>query len=762
MMDNIITNNQFMDKLIIYLKELVLNSTLKDSELANSKETIQSIRDSDLYISCIEDVVTFDSFDTIPLIVLEQSFVPASIIKEGLKNKYDIPKEYRQSIITNMKKYIISNYIEKNDYYRSLNGLPDLEDVEFIYVQDEHVEPTIPIHLLSSESIEILTSKGILDMLIDQNPDKKYLRHLGKRKIEPYHARRSPNFGLLYVPDIDDINILNRFKELLEKNRIYTIKTIYSEAFKYNSDYYDNFISIFIKIQTVIDMITEVPDIVVRKDFFDDISIRDMFISHSVEHFPEIPRRYQLAMVKNLNNLLKFKSTTKNLVDICSIFGFDNVSIFKYYLLKDRKVDINNNYIDPQYAFNPETGENEVIEGSIYDLKFVKVPIDGLADDYIRDRVNHIGYDDVVYGDIHWNGDTPHHELKNTILKQHFNYVYSKYISIDTLYDMSLMSFEMTYFFNLLFSNRDLEERLTLSIRNISYEKQFKLTDIICFLYMIMYEKLGIEDTIIDTTSKVLNITAFNFDADLAELGRYVKSKGYTLQDFGLDKFKIPTSDILTYKDLVNIYITNKNVHDHLAKEMYHAENIRIYKIYKKIYDALMISRLNTSMFKKANGEFAETYTEYIKFRDPVLYSYMENIRALDEHDKNYKIINTIDEVLLALEEYLNIGDFNFSFSSMSNISSELIKQYLYKVINFFKSYTVEMLSINTIYTIDDKYLNKIPVIDDIFIYSDYRPGSSSADHHTPNDKIFIRNKELLKKTKYNIEDNVFIFRTNK
>ena len=40
------------------------------------------------------------------------------------------------------------------------------------------------------------------------------------------------------------------------------------------------------------------------------------------------------------------------MLDICSIFGFDNVRIFKYFLLRDRKLDINGEY---QFNYKKET-----------------------------------------------------------------------------------------------------------------------------------------------------------------------------------------------------------------------------------------------------------------------------------------------------------------------------------------------------------------------------------------------------------------------
>ena len=43
-----------------------------------------------------------------------------------------------------------------------------------------------------------------------------------------------------------------------------------------------------------------------------------------------------MNFVSNINRLIKFKSTDQNIVDICSLFGFKSLKLFKYYILKDR------------------------------------------------------------------------------------------------------------------------------------------------------------------------------------------------------------------------------------------------------------------------------------------------------------------------------------------------------------------------------------------------------------------------------------------
>ena len=106
--------------------------------------------------------------------------------------------------------------------------------------------------------------------------------------------------------------------------------TIYSQAYKFQSDYYDRFIMIMIIIQSFIDMIELSPEYIIQRELFDLRTIQYVFESQGVEFFPDIPLKYQKRLVKNLNTLIKYKSCDKNLLDIVSLFGFDNIELFKY------------------------------------------------------------------------------------------------------------------------------------------------------------------------------------------------------------------------------------------------------------------------------------------------------------------------------------------------------------------------------------------------------------------------------------------------
>lgn len=769
--NKIITDNPIMDNLIYYVKILAFETITKDQNEALKYETIESLRDADLYLSTIEGSSTFDMYQYNRDVII-RSGVPEYLVLDCIRDPYKIPLNLRDITFKNIKEYTIDNYIELNNYYRMLNGKPNInseklyiDPIEYdIYVED--IDFTKSIDEFSDYEIKILESLDIIKILREEYPELRYINFLGGNGI-PYHiSRRTEGFGLLRVPYINIPEITSKWKSMYENNRVYTLKTIYSDAFKYNNDYYDNFIQLFIKVQTIVSMVVDLPDYLIRKEFFDIRSIKYMFESNGIEFFEEIPLKYQISMIKNLNTLIKFKSTTKNMIDICSLFGFDNIEIFKYYLLRDRNIDENGDYTfiykDIEDPSDPDKTISVLDDEENYTLKFIKVPIEEMLDDYVREPGNLIGYDELTVEDQYWNGDKDPGLVKSEILKREFNIERSKYISIDSIYEMSNLSFELSYFFNILF-NSDMKILLQLQIPFIDANASFKLVDIIFYLYLLMYEQNGISDDILDTTSKVLHVKGFNFKANLGEIATWLAKQEKTLAEMGIDKFNTQTN-VVSYNQLLEIYTTNRDIYKHLIDQMYNADNIEIYNIYKKIYDSLMVTTMNNSIFKLEDGEIAPTYTDYFKEKNAILYNHILYIRTLPDKERDNYISETISSIIEILEDNMDTStEFSFIFSNIPQMSSELIKGYIYKVINFFKSYKVDFTSINIIYKFDDKMDNRIQIIDNVYIgivnflksniYTNKDLLKSLIISLKPKDQYELSEKFIKMLTKYSLKD---------
>lgn len=727
----IYTENPYVDEMVYYTKLMGIETTLKMKNLADSKETLESIKHAELYIACMEGTLIFEIIPSLTRSCLTAAGIVApDLVRKCLISKANVPKEKRDAVTAAFSAEFIENYEDLNDYYRMLHGLPPVGHEDYIedWLPPDGILIDIykPIHLMDNAEAILLDRYGVLDDLIEKDPvNRQYMRHLGKKKIDYYTARKANRFDPLYIPSIDSDAIYKMYKDKLDANKFYILRTVYSEAFGYGSDYYDNFIAILIVITTIIDIISRVQEFVARKEIFDIRSVQYIFKSNGIPFYENIPLRYQISMVKNLHTLLKYKSTKRCMVDICSLFGFDNIKIFKYYLLKDRKIDLTTGeYI---YA-KDENGEDDV--EAMYELKFLKLPLEDDVDDYIRVAANYMDYDEIVDQDSTWDGGLDHNQIIRDILKEEFNFTRTKYISIDTIYDIANISTQQSYFFNFLYDNQNLEELLTIQVPFIEAGREFKIADLFTFLTVLGYNYNGMKDLIMDTQSKILHVNGFNFKADLAALAALVpgRKRADTIPTEGtidhareqLENFQIPASTIPSMSEMMDMYINNLKVRDELVKGMANADNKHTYMIYKKLYDSLMMTELTFDYYKdpETNDFYRDyegdaTYTEFLKHKDQTLYSLLIEVQMFeDDASRNQYIANIIDSITWALEEYISTEDFQGIYANIPVVSAEVVKQYIAQVINFYKSYKVDFLGLNTIYTLDDKLDGMIHLID--------------------------------------------------
>ncbi|MBP5598469.1 MAG: hypothetical protein J6Y02_24090 [Pseudobutyrivibrio sp.] len=706
----IYSDNPYMDVLVFNTKLLASGAVVKNQTEADRYETVDTIKASDIYLRCVEGTTYFELLIPYPSWVFDVcTSITDERLREICKQNNEMTPEYAQEEVCRIyTNYILNNYDEHNEYYRKLNGLPPLGETHFIYItQDDLPEDvyisdiTLPVHKMDDYSIDVLEEFGILNRLRKENPKATYLNYLGYHKISIYKARKATPFELLYLPGCEVEEIRREYIERYEVNVEFILKTVYSQAFKFQSDYYDNFISLLITIQTMIDIITNVQINILKKEIFDSRTLRYLFESYGIPYYSEIPMKYQVAMIKNIHTLLKYKSTNRNIVDICSLFGYDNIQIFKYYLLKDRSIN-----------------EDEIsgYDKEAFELKFIKVPLQESVDDYTRDPTNYIPYDNVTMEDEFWDGDKPHSEVQKEIEEKNFSLVRTKYLSVDSLCDLTEITFNICYFFNFIFDKVKLEEQLVCYVPFIRQGKAFRMTDLFVFLTCINFYYLDVEDEIMDTQGKILYIKGFNFMADMAELAQYIKDNHLTEELAKLAGFTVPASSILTYKQMLEIFIGNKNVYTHITEQMRKAPNMRIYKIYKHLYDSMMILEYTNEYFKKPDGTVAKTYTEYMKYRDPTLYTELVKLRNITDLDhRRTQIINMIDHIIYALDECFNNDDIlRFIYRYFPSHGEELIQRYILKVINFFKSYKTQMLNITVVYVIDDRLENHMLPYDNI------------------------------------------------
>lgn len=720
----VLTENSLIDEIIYECRQILKGIIVKDEDRATKAETLKSLRDADLYhdIQKGTDIFmnykyTYDIFMKIP------SMTPKRAI-DYANERVPIPEGLKPELQRLAREKWLENYEETNEYYRLLAGLPPkgeefiyLTPEEYLMIPVESYDISKPIHKCNNSEASLMYSCGVIDHMKERCPNAKYLDHLGDRSVDPYIARRSPQFSLLYMPPVDSPEVSNKFRERFEINRVYALKTIYSEAYKFHSDYYDRFIMMLIIIMTFDDMIVFSPEYIIQRDLFDLRTIQYLFEACGVEFFPEIPLKYQKRLIKNLNRLIKYKSSAKCMVDIVSLFGYDNMELFKYYLMKTPNLNEDGGYRKDTYT-DPQTGKEVPDLEANYTLQFLKVPLLGIADDYIMDPFQYRDYDETAATDIWWNGVYTKEFVKHEILKHEFDLHISKYISVDTVYSLSEMQFQMVYLINMLLYNKVDTQQLLVDVPEVHSNSQFTLVDLIITLYALGYMYQGVKDTIVYDPIQSLAILGFNFDTDLAELSEYLKSEGYTLEDVGLDKFINPNPiGIRSWEELENVYKSNKEVYEKLTWLMNNANDYKEYCVYRKVYESLYVCNLSFDLFYNSsiNGRAPKTYTDYLKNNSVSLYNVLLDCEAIEKEDERLlEITRVINFIVEDIYVYLDKEEFKYVFNGIPTVGLDYIRKYIFNIINFFKSYKVDVIESNIIYKFDDRLHNKVRVIDQI------------------------------------------------
>ena len=279
---------------------------------------------------------------------------------------------------------------------------------------------------------------------------------------------------------------------------------------------------------------------------------------------------------------------------------------------------------------------------------------------------------------------------------------------------MTELVFQAVYFINMLVYSVD-TSKLVIDIPEFSSTVKYPLIDCFICLFSLGYLYKGLEDNIMYNPVQIMDVLGFNFEVDMDELAAYIKDKGFTPEDFGLDDFIVPENGIYTYKQLIEIYTNNKNIYKHVVHEMTNANDKNIYDIYRKIYQSLFVTKLNFDYFTQY-GIKPKTYSQFLSIANSSLYDVILECKILtDEDERKQRISEIINIIVENIYVYLDEDMFNHIFHGIPTASMDYLRQYMFQVLNFFKSYKVDFTHVNIVYKLDDRAHNWISIIDRIF-----------------------------------------------
>lgn len=692
-----------LDNIISNIKTLTEDVVVKYSSKASKYETVAYTKAFDYYYLAINKLDSFSSYPS----YTEEALRAAGInvdkeLTEYLADKNKIPAYMQNKVVEAQRFITIRDFEEQNDYYRQYIGLPNLDDTDFFYVDEDTsiqtgIPTNIPIHKLTDVDISILSGVGYISKLIEDNPKKIYLQYLGSSKLDLYRIRSANNLSIIKINKVSiPDKLFEEFMTCYEQSREYFMNAVFIKEYAAMYEYYENLMAFLVMVNTIKMVMTKIFKNGIDRDFYDLISIVKMFNAYNIPYISEFTLEQQRIILRNINNLIRIKSTDKVLIEICSLLGLGDIDIFRYYLVKKHKRDSSTGKPIFKYKTNP-LGAKVLDKEQMYNISFSKVDIRetniGLA---LTKGRNELDYEEVTNGDPYWWQDD---ELKSIIYDNEFNFMETKYISFQLMYKMSNVIFEQIYFLSMLHDRKDEMSNITLLFPKIDFNREISLFDTCILLFALTCKMNKMKGNIIYEPTKVANVLGFNFNLDLKPILDSIKNDP-TINDQELIDY-VSGMSLSSIDDVNKLYGKIRGFREYIEEKMFLTNDKDVYAKYKTIYNTFMTTDTMGELFKLPDGDIAETYSEYLMYNNYELYELVQNL-------SNEQITEVINHIISKLSEYCN----NLKYLHLTGVNMNGTINAIWTLVNFFKSYTVDIQQFNIVYLIDGRIENMIKLMD--------------------------------------------------
>jgi len=561
-------------------------------------------------------------------------------------------------------------------------------------------------------------------------------------------ARTAEDHEIIHYPESFNKTIRNLFLEHFGKSLHYYNAVLHNEGLARYQRYW-NYVNFVVTLMTLERMITARMDLAFDIDTFDERSMRNMFASYGLDFFESVPDKYRKRILKNINYLLANKGTTRALVSIMQIFGFEDITLFKYYLVKDLAREPGGSVSFPP---SPE-------------LRFAQVEHDeeNLEAAFLDPATKWESFESVTGSDPYW------HAVEEEVAAQDFTYVNTKYLGIDVSIDMLKSTLNHAYFYSYLYEFKKAGDvslpgipRMVVESSAISSEP-VHILDLMVALHSLTMQIAGWEDVVVkdyyqvayafatasanrhcyqeddqapwDVTldastdeeraaafvANVENLLGVDWDdVDVETLQDDVRA--YLEASHGRSDLT-PGTDVLydasdldgketTPYDLVRTYQENLSYASKLRQLMIDETDRRRYAVLRDIYGYKFIANFYTELF---NGY--DTYSEWLRAESPGLYDF---VSGQDQTDALYDIItlveNFIEECDVAVEEFG--GDTGLTDGEMSVTNAielfSLTRTFIKMMIDTFKAYTTQLREFSVYYVYRDPFDEAVKLFEEL------------------------------------------------
>ena len=683
------------------LTRLMNNIIVKQEVRANAFETEDIYKDYEWYRFAIEELDVLSDYDktwdlqtliellpNVSVGILEK-VVDQTVTLDYLYEEKIISKEDIDNALDNRRKWRIDTYVEKNNYYRMLLGLPPIEDgpEDFIYVYGK------PIHECTVLEFYRLKRTGKLSVIIADNPDKEYLQYIGK-DISLFEAREAEQFQVLWVEENTESAM---YREVFNRERRTYMKTYHNAHLTATSDYNEAFELVQLKLRACIYYEIQLYSPTLDKSTFSKEESEALFKEFGLSFPKNMPATYRDAISFVLSYMVMFKGTNFA-VEFIADRVFAGLKLYKYFIRKRHKMGI-------KYPVAPGTPPDQV-----YDVDFILRPFNATnlldSKDLSREEMV-LTYDDVVAMDPRWRDSE---QLKEYVFSSEFSYLESKFISLDNFIDLTELSNGLSIISRMIVENKKIFEsfKFVYNVTGVDHTF-FNIWIYFLSLYTYMIEKIRVKSP--DSLSSIKHLFGFRIPENIDRIKIHwiwyfnmrpdVRNM---LEDF---------PDALNDDDDFLTLLINIDKAIGISKDMDKIlTKCRTFDEVKLVLDVYKLVRIvNTT--PSAYGDKYPTidgisYIDYLEDKDELLF--LEFERCASNEDINVLILE-MDNCAQFLIQIINDHKTElFPLNDIRNTINQLnmmvggVSKYLLYILKLFKAYSVDFVTENNILAIDEEF----------------------------------------------------------
>ena len=445
-------------------------------------------------------------------------------------NKYTITPDIEKVIMEVYSEYIKDSYAplrnntdwtvtrydgETNGYYRALNGLPPLDNmynqprIDRFKINEEYIGYDVNPYLydLTDNEVDTITSNGMLANYMKLYPNSDYLRHLGRNRIDVCKARDAAPFEILTYGKYLNEEHLIMFSDAYKISKNYVIHNYYKPEMFAVNPYYGSYIAMLILVHALQICAAQSGDILTHNKYADYETVQLKLKSFGFENtFEHIPLVYRKNIAKNIELLIKNKGID-NIYDIVyKIFGIDDVEVFKYYFRKMLDNDGNPNISISQVPISSENVVRDIIN-----------------------KDNDLDYDTITNADKYWGVYEPKESVKKMFEEYPFNYMNSKYITLNNKFNLSKLNFSSSYYLNYIqemLSKNNIKFMISID----GFDHPISLKNLIVMLFAIQSVRFGFDGNIPSDIIATSAILKFNLSDEVTITGSEAREKSKLIE----------------------------------------------------------------------------------------------------------------------------------------------------------------------------------------------------------------------------------------